>query len=67
MIVLGDKNSSNTRKLYEISKKICENVYFCETISDLRLKNLKNDVTNRCNCRCVYTTGNNKGGCKCYE
>ena len=45
MIVLGDKNSSNTRKLYEISKKICENVYFCETISDLRLKNLKNDVT----------------------
>ena len=45
MIVLGDKNSSNTRKLYEISKKICENVYFRETISDLRLKNLKNDVT----------------------
>ncbi len=45
MIVLGDKNSSNTRKLYEISRKICENVYFCETISDLRLKNLKKDVT----------------------
>lgn len=45
MVVLGDKNSSNTRKLYEISKKICKNVYFCETISDLRLKNLKNDVT----------------------
>ena len=45
MIVLGDKNSSNTRKLYEISKKICATVYFRETISDLRLKNLKNDVT----------------------
>lgn len=40
MIILGDKNSSNTRKLYEISKKFCKNVYFCETICDLELKNL---------------------------
>lgn len=39
MIVLGDKNSSNTKKLYEISKKFCKNVYLCETICDLQLKN----------------------------
>lgn len=38
MIVLGDKNSSNTKKLYEISKKFCKNVYLCETIYDLELK-----------------------------
>lgn len=39
MVVLGDKNSSNTKKLYEISKKNCKNVYLCETIYDLELKN----------------------------
>jgi 4-hydroxy-3-methylbut-2-enyl diphosphate reductase len=40
MIVLGDKNSSNTRKLYEISKKYCKKVYLCEKILDLQLKNV---------------------------
>ncbi len=44
MIVLGDKNSSNTRKLYEISKKYCKNVYLCETICDLELQNFKKNV-----------------------
>ncbi|MDO5387828.1 MAG: bifunctional 4-hydroxy-3-methylbut-2-enyl diphosphate reductase/30S ribosomal protein S1 [Clostridia bacterium] len=45
MIVLGDKNSSNTRKLYEISKKYCKNVYLCERICDLELQNLKKNGT----------------------
>lgn len=45
MIVLGDKSSSNTRKLYEISKKYCENVYLCERICDLQLQNLKKNGT----------------------
>lgn len=40
MIVLGDKNSSNSQKLYEISKKKCKNVFFCEKILDLELKNI---------------------------
>ncbi len=44
MIVLGDKSSSNTRKLYEISKKYCKNVYLCETICDLELQNFKKNV-----------------------
>jgi len=37
MIVLGDKRSSNTAKLYEICKKNCENTYLTETIRDLQL------------------------------
>lgn len=45
MIVLGDKSSSNTAKLYEISKKYCKNVYLCETICDLQLKKLQKGVT----------------------
>ncbi len=38
MLVLGDKHSSNTRKLYDISKKNCENTHFIENIKDLPLK-----------------------------
>ena len=37
MIVIGDKKSSNTQKLYEICKKNCENTLNIETISDLLL------------------------------
>ena len=37
MIVIGDKSSSNTRKLYEISKKECENTYYIQTLVDLDL------------------------------
>lgn len=44
MIVLGDKKSSNTRKLYEISKKYCKNTFLCESIEDLRLNISSNDV-----------------------
>lgn len=49
MIILGDVNSSNTQKLYEICKKNCENTYLCETIKDLQLniskKNVKIGIT----------------------
>ena len=37
MIVIGDKSSSNTRKLYEISQKECENTYYIQTLVDLDL------------------------------
>jgi len=44
MIVLGDKLSANTRKLYEICKKNCKNTYFIESIEELVLNNVtKND------------------------
>ena len=37
MIVIGGRNSSNTQKLYEISKKECENTYYIQALVDLDL------------------------------
>jgi len=36
MIIIGSKSSSNTNKLYEISKKYCENVMLIETKNELK-------------------------------
>ncbi len=36
MIVIGGKNSSNTKKLYEIGLKECKKCYLVETIDDLK-------------------------------
>ena len=41
MVVIGGKHSSNTRKLYEICKKECENTYYIQTLSDLDLNEFK--------------------------
>ncbi|MBQ0078325.1 MAG: 4-hydroxy-3-methylbut-2-enyl diphosphate reductase, partial [Eubacterium sp.] len=41
MIVIGGRNSSNTKKLYEISKNSCINTYFVENIEDLPLKEVE--------------------------
>lgn len=35
MIVIGGRKSSNTRKLYEISKKLCPNTYHVETAEEI--------------------------------
>lgn len=37
MIVIGATHSSNTKKLYEICSKECENTYFIQTLDDLNL------------------------------
>ncbi len=37
MVVIGDKKSSNSRKLFEIANKYCNNTYFIENIEDLSL------------------------------
>ncbi len=37
MIVIGGKTSSNTQKLYEISKQQCNNTYYIQTLVDLDL------------------------------
>ncbi|MBO5424141.1 MAG: bifunctional 4-hydroxy-3-methylbut-2-enyl diphosphate reductase/30S ribosomal protein S1, partial [Lachnospiraceae bacterium] len=37
MVIVGGKNSSNTQKLYEISKKECKNTYYIQTLVDLDL------------------------------
>ncbi len=41
MIVIGGKNSSNSRKLFEISKNQCENTYFIQTLDDLDMKSIQ--------------------------
>jgi 4-hydroxy-3-methylbut-2-enyl diphosphate reductase len=41
MVVIGGKHSSNTRKLYEISKKECANTYYIQKLIDLDLTQLK--------------------------
>lgn len=37
MIVIGGKSSSNTQKLYEISRNECANTYYIQTLVDLDL------------------------------
>ena len=34
MLVIGDKHSSNTQKLYEICQKECKNTYYIQTLGD---------------------------------
>ena len=41
MIVIGGRNSSNTRKLYEISKRLCPETYHVETADELPHKRYK--------------------------
>lgn len=36
MIIIGGKNSSNTKKLYEVAKENCENTYLIETYKELK-------------------------------
>ncbi len=35
MIVIGGRHSSNTQKLYKITKRECESTYYIQTLSDL--------------------------------
>lgn len=41
MIIIGGKNSSNTKKLYEIALKNCKNVFLIETKDELDLKQIR--------------------------
>ncbi|SHI93387.1 4-hydroxy-3-methylbut-2-enyl diphosphate reductase [Parasporobacterium paucivorans] len=41
MIVIGGKESSNTRKLYEICKERCKDTYHIQTLEDLDLSSLQ--------------------------
>ena len=45
MIVIGDKYSSNTQKLFEISKKECMNTYYIQTLDDLNMNQLRSVET----------------------
>ena len=41
MIVIGDRHSSNTQKLFEICKDECKNTYYIQTLEDLDLTELR--------------------------
>lgn len=41
MIIIGGKNSSNTKKLVEISSQYCKNIYFIENANDIDLSQFK--------------------------
>lgn len=41
MVVLGDKKSSNTKKIYDISCKYCKNTIFIENADELNIENIK--------------------------
>ena len=45
MLVIGDKLSSNSRKLYDICSTICEKTYFIQTAKDLRSEWFAEDMT----------------------
>lgn len=41
MIVIGDRKSSNTQKLFEICSNACENTYYIQTLGDLNVNQLR--------------------------
>lgn len=45
MIVIGDKHSSNTQKLFEICRKACDNTYYIQTLGDLDTNQLRSVET----------------------
>ena len=45
MIVIGDKHSSNTQKLFEICSNACNNTYYIQTLEDLDVSRLKSVQT----------------------
>ena len=45
MIVIGDKHSSNTQKLFEICSNACNNTYYIQTLEDLNMDQLKSVKT----------------------
>jgi len=45
MVVIGDRNSSNSRKLAEICKKVCKNVQFIDNPNEIILQEFSNYYT----------------------
>ena len=41
MIVIGDKHSSNTQKLFEICSNACDNTYYIQTLDELDVNQLE--------------------------
>lgn len=54
VIIIGGKNSSNTKKLYEVSSKNCKNVIYIQTKDDLDLDFVRNFENVRNYSWCFY-------------
>lgn len=44
MMIIGGKNSSNTKKLYEIAKKNCKNTMLVENVTELERLEIKENI-----------------------
>ena len=44
-IVIGDKRSSNTQKLFEICSNACADTYYIQTLGDLNMNQLRSVET----------------------
>lgn len=42
VVVIGDRHSSNTRKLFEIAQKYCKNTFYVESAGEIALENFRN-------------------------
>jgi 4-hydroxy-3-methylbut-2-enyl diphosphate reductase len=45
MLVIGDRHSSNTQKLFEICQNACKATYYIQTLEDLNLNQLESVKT----------------------
>ena len=45
IIIVGGKNSSNTKKLYDVAKVNCKNTLLVETVKDLEIEKIKDSKT----------------------
>ena len=45
MLVVGDRHSSNTQKLFDICRSYCEDTYYIQTIKDLDEQNLQSGIS----------------------
>ncbi|MBQ9030771.1 MAG: 4-hydroxy-3-methylbut-2-enyl diphosphate reductase [Parasporobacterium sp.] len=44
MLVIGDRHSSNTQKLFDICKAYCKDTYYIQTVKDLNEQNLQSGI-----------------------
>ena len=62
MVVIGDRHSSNTGKLFDICKRQCDNTVLIETADELDALQVSVAEKNWRYCRCIYSGKDNKGG-----
>ena len=44
MLVIGDRHSSNTQKLFDICRSYCKDTYYIQTVQDLNEQNLQSGI-----------------------